>query len=98
MLEEGWIEECRSLKEKGIDLQKIKDIGYSDINLYLNGDISIEQVEEIIAKKTRNYAKRQITWMKNKMRSVFVNIDYDDINNTIEVVKELIDNFLKEKN
>ena len=98
MLEEGWIEECRSLKEKGIDLQKIKDIGYSDIDLYLNGDISIEQVEEIIAKKTRNYAKRQITWMKNKMKSVFVNIDYDDINNTIEVVKELIDNFLKEKN
>ena len=98
MLEEGWIEECRSLKEKGIDLQKIKDIGYSDIDLYLNGDISIEQVEEIIAKKTRNYAKRQITWMKNKMRSVFVNIDYDDINNTIDVVKELVDNFLEEKN
>ena len=98
MLEEGWIEECRSLKEKGIDLQKIKDIGYSDIDLYLNGDISIEQVEEIIAKKTRNYAKRQITWMKNKMRSVFVNIDYDDINNTINVVKELVDNFLEEKN
>lgn len=98
MLEEGWIEECRSLKEKGIDLQKIKDIGYSDIDLYLNGDISIEQVEEIIAKKTRNYAKRQITWMKNKMKSVFVNIDYDDINNTIDVVKELVDNFLDEKN
>ena len=98
MLEEGWIEECRSLKEKGIDLQKIKDIGYSDIDLYLNGDISIEQVEEIIAKKTRNYAKRQITWMKNKMKSVFVNIDYDDINNTIEEVKELVDNFLEEKN
>lgn len=94
MLEEGWIDECKSLKERGIDLQKIKDIGYNDIDMYLDNVISLEEVEEVISKKTRNYAKRQITWMKNKMNSVFVEMDYDNINNTILKIKDLIDSFL----
>lgn len=95
MLKNGWIEECSNLKKSGIDISKIKDIGYSDIFDYLEyGNITYDDLKEVIAKKTRNYAKRQITWMKNKMSSVFVDMDYDNIQNTIDKVENLINEFL----
>jgi len=94
MLNGGWIDECKNLKENGINLNDIKDIGYSDINDYLDGHITFEELKETIAKKTRNYAKRQITWMKNKMSSKFVNINYNNIKETINEVKLMIEEFL----
>ena len=96
MLNNGWIEECASLKSKGVNLQKIKDIGYNDIDLLLENKYNnIDEVEEVISKKTRNYAKRQITWMKNKMNSVFVEMNYQNINETIDYVSTLIANFIQ---
>ncbi len=39
-------------------------IGYKEFENYFNGTISIDDTVEIIKKNTRNYAKRQITWLK----------------------------------
>lgn len=95
MFENGWIEECLLLKNKGYNLDLITDIGYKEINNYLNGSISLEETKEIIKKRTRNYAKRQMTWFRNKMQCIFVNIDYDNINNTYNEIINIINDFLK---
>lgn len=91
----GWIKECQDLLDEGIDLHQIKDIGYSEIGSYLQGEITLEKVKDIIKQKTRNYAKRQLTWFKNKMNCLFINIDYENQEQNVIQVTEIIDKFLK---
>lgn len=87
MMEDGWIEEVKSLIDKNVDIDKIKEIGYKEIRDYLNDLISYDEMIDLIQKQTRHYAKRQITWFKNKSDSIIVdanNINYDDINTLIK--------------
>lgn len=69
----GWIDEVASLPlEWRIFIRKKKIIGYSDIDDYLNGVISYEQLVLSISQKTRNYAKRQCTYwsfLKKKLEN-----------------------------
>lgn len=90
MIKNNFIEECINLLAKGIDLSKIKDIGYFEIGEYLDNKISLEQAGEIIKQKTRNLAKRQITWFKNKMNTFEVDMD----NYNIEDLYKLISDFI----
>ncbi len=67
MLENGWITEVERLQHTAWEpfLKKKKLIGYDDILEYLDaGKVQREreQLIEVIAQKTRNYAKRQITF------------------------------------
>lgn len=95
MIEAGWLDEVKQLKSKNINLDNIKDIGYKELNQYLDNMITFSEAKEIIQKKTRNYAKRQITWFKNKMNCEFINIDYDNYEATLIEIRKLIDSFLK---
>lgn len=97
MLENGWIEEIKALLEKGIKMEKITDIGYLEIAEYLNGQKSLEQVIEVIKQKTRKYAKRQMTWFRNKMNCYFVEMDYENPNKSKEEIYQLINEFIKNK-
>ena len=65
MIDSGWVSECQMLKEK-YDVSKIKDIGYQELFAYLDGKISLEEAKDLIKQKTRNYAKRQLTWFSTK--------------------------------
>lgn len=95
MLENGWIDECKYLLETKRDVSKIKDIGYQEVFEYLKGSITKEEMIEVISKKTRNYAKRQLTWMRNKMNCVFVLMDYENQQNTLDEISKLINDYLK---
>lgn len=64
MFEMGLEEEVRSLCEKGLRETPTASqaIGYKEFYPYLDGEISLAQVEEDICRNTRRYAKRQETW------------------------------------
>jgi len=67
MLQEGWLQEVERLRGTAWEpfLKKKKLIGYDDILNYLEADKTkqeFEQLVEAISQKTRNYAKRQITF------------------------------------
>lgn len=96
MINNGWVDEVKKLKDNNIDITKIKEIGYNEIANYIDGKIKYNEMLEIISKKTRNYAKRQITWFKNKIDSIEILIDYDNIDLTINEINSVIDDFLKE--
>lgn len=70
MLQDGWIDEVKKLLGTPWEdfLRTKKIIGYSDILDYLKGDQSDESLQAMIhaiQQKTRNYAKRQMTfWRK----------------------------------
>lgn len=95
MLENGWIEECQNLKRSNFNLEKIKDIGYPEVFKYLDNIITKEEMIDKIQQKTRNYAKRQITWFKNKLDCDWIKLDYNCINKTYEELLEKSIDFIK---
>ncbi len=67
MMEEGLLDEVKSLAGEGRLVNGTtasQAIGYKEMLLYLNGEVSLSDAVELIKKNTRNYAKRQITWFK----------------------------------
>jgi tRNA dimethylallyltransferase len=61
MIEEGLVEETKSLMDYR-DTQAMDTVGYKEIIAHLEGNLSLKQAIDLIKQRTRNYAKRQITW------------------------------------
>ena len=70
MLEEGLAEEVRSLLKGGLslDAQSMQGLGYKELVPYLEGRATREQTVELLSRRTRNYAKRQLTWFRADAR------------------------------
>ena len=65
MVEEGLFEEVQGLQSLK-QLQALNTVGYKEIFRHFEGDCSKEEAIAEIKKNTRNYAKRQMTWYRNK--------------------------------
>jgi len=76
LMEAGLVDEVKSLLEKGytIDTPAMKAIGYKEIIESLNGDYDLYDAAEYIARDTRHYAKRQLTWLRR-----YDNVQWIDI-------------------
>lgn len=66
MVEEGLVDEIKSLKAKGLNSTHIsmQGIGYKEILSALNDECTIEEAVEKVKLNTRHFAKRQITYFK----------------------------------
>ena len=66
MIEEGWIEETKDLLERHVSpsCQSMKAIGYGEIAALLSGTMTKDEAVEKIKIRTRQFAKRQLTWFK----------------------------------
>ena len=63
MLEQGWLEEVKGLLERyPPDLKPLQALGYRHLINYLTGRWSWEEAMTLLARDTRRYAKRQLTW------------------------------------
>ena len=88
MIEEGLIEEVKELYDKGINTIPINTaIGYKELYKYFDGSISLEESVDLIKRNSRRYAKRQYTWINNKMDVKWFNVDLNDFDNTIQEVE-----------
>ena len=69
MLKAGSINEVKKFIKLKLDpsLSANKIIGVKEIKDYLLGLLSIDQVKELMNIKTRQYAKRQMTWARGRM-------------------------------
>lgn len=68
---QGGIEEVKSLKDELMATRTsiVKAVGVQEILAYLNDAISLEQAIVLAQNRTRQYAKRQITWFKHQIKS-----------------------------
>jgi len=71
MFSEGAVEEVKKFYKMKIneELSSNKIIGIKEIRDYLQGKITLIKAKELIAQKTRQYAKRQFTWARGHMKS-----------------------------
>jgi tRNA dimethylallyltransferase len=65
MMAHGLLEEVLTLKPFE-HLKALQTVGYTELFQYLNGQCELNYAIDKIKQHTRNYAKRQITWFKNK--------------------------------
>ena len=67
MFELGLVDEVKQLLNKyQLSTTAKAAIGYKEVIDYLNNLLSKEECIELIKKRTRNYAKRQVTFFKNQ--------------------------------
>jgi tRNA dimethylallyltransferase len=69
MLEAGFVEEVKSLYERG-DLSpehpSMRAVGYRQLWRYLKGQCALSEAESLAIAATRQLAKRQLTWLRRR--------------------------------
>ena len=73
MWQAGLLAEAELLREQE-DSQAAKGIGYREFFPYFKGEQSLEEVKEQIKQDSRRYAKRQLTWFRNRMTPYWVDL------------------------
>ena len=67
MVEMGFVEEVTHLIHRyGADLPLLNTLGYAEMRRHLQGDCSLPEAIEAIVIHTRQFAKRQRTWFRNR--------------------------------
>jgi tRNA dimethylallyltransferase len=88
MMEEGLIEEVKGLYQQGLrDCQSIQAIGYKEIFAYFDGKVTLDETIANLKQNSRRYAKRQLTWFRNKMEVAW--FDMTDVENISKKIKEI---------
>lgn len=66
MFENGLVEEVRALIDAGVPMDgtAMQAIGYKETALYLSGACSLSDAVAAVQQKSRQYAKRQLTWLR----------------------------------
>ena len=89
MIDEGLIEEAKNLYNKNKNSIALNTaIGYKELFKFFKKEISKEDAIELIKRNSRRYAKRQYTWINNKMNAKWFNVNLINFDKT---VKEVID-------
>lgn len=80
MMEKGLEQEVRGLYDRGIrDVQSIKAIGYKELYAYFDGLLTRDEAIEAIKQNSRRYAKRQLTYLRNKLDVKWIGQDFSEI-------------------
>ena len=62
MIETGLVDEARAALAQG-DFNSLNTVGYKEMTAYLRGECTLAQARDKIARNTRVYAKKQLTWL-----------------------------------
>ena len=77
MFEAGWPKEVERLLEGGLDpgAAGLQSLGYSEVVKYLAGGLPKNRAIEAIQRRTRRFAKRQMTWFRRDRRLRWLDLD-----------------------
>ena len=92
MLEKGILDEAKWLYDNHRNVQAARAIGYKELFPYFTGDASLEDCVEKLKQNTRRFAKRQLTWFRNRMAVNFYTVSEADFK---EAVIQDVNEFLK---
>lgn len=92
MVNDGLFDEVKDLYQKfGRDCLCFSAIGYKEILDYFDGKTTKEESVAAIKLNSRHYAKRQISYFKRFKDAVWIDVDYDFPQRTVDKILEAID-------
>jgi tRNA dimethylallyltransferase len=102
MFESGLLEETSALLIEGVppDTKSLQSLGYKQAVAYLSGGISLETAIEECQIKTRQYAKRQMTWFRAEKNVHWLSGFGDDEavrQRAVEYVRSSLDSMLESR-
>ena len=74
MIEEGALDEVAALDRLGLDrdLPAAKAVGVPELRRHLRGEITLDEALHSAKRASRNFAKRQLTWLRHQMLGAHV--------------------------
>ncbi|CAM3072300.1 tRNA (adenosine(37)-N6)-dimethylallyltransferase MiaA [Filibacter tadaridae] len=98
MMDKGLLHEAQGLWDEGIkNIQSVQAIGYKELHQFIEGRCSLDEAIDLIKKNTRHYAKRQMTYFRNKMEIAWFNAELDTDEIVQAILRILKDFHLKER-
>lgn len=93
MIADGLLEEAKWLYEHHSDVQAARGIGYKELFPYCAGQEDLDTSVARLKQNTRRFAKRQLTWFRNRM-----SVDFYQISDQYfqEKIATRVEDFLKE--
>jgi tRNA dimethylallyltransferase len=90
MFARGLVDETRRLLERGLSENKtaMQAIGYRQVVEHLRGERSLPETIEWVKIKTRQFAKRQMTWFRRQLS--FDGIELKPEQSPEEIVRRLV--------
>lgn len=94
MIAAGLVDEARFVYSLG-EIQASQGIGYKELYPYFKGEITLEEAVEQIKQNSRRYAKRQLTWFRNRLKAQW--FDLLEQPKQQEEIERVIKKWLEEK-
>ena len=85
MVAEGLVEEARALLPYR-ELNALRTVGYRELFDHFDGQCNLDKAIALIKQHTRNYAKRQMTWLRKDPNWLFVRAM--DVDGMLALVRE----------
>lgn len=87
MITDGLLDETKNVHDMNLpnNVTCMQTIGYKELFPYIEGTCNLEECVDLLKQETRKYAKRQLTWFKNKLDVKWLNpiSDIDSLINEI---------------
>ena len=85
MIEQGLVKEVEGFYKQGIRSKiLLSAIGYKELYQYFDGEITFDESIKLIKQKSRHYAKRQYTFFRNQFDIKWIDVNFNNFNETIE--------------
>lgn len=80
MLRSGLVMETRDLLARGLERNRTASqaIGYRQVIEHLRGERGLQETRELIKVRTRQFAKRQLTWFRGQLDLAWLDIPRDE--------------------
>jgi tRNA dimethylallyltransferase len=77
MFRRGWVAETEQLLQRGLAQNKtaMQALGYRQIVEYLRGERSLPETIALVKVRTRQFAKRQMTWFRRQLQLTWSNLE-----------------------
>jgi tRNA dimethylallyltransferase len=93
MFKRGLVEETQALLRRGLRENRtaMQALGYKQVVEHLEGGPSVKETIELVKLRTRQFAKRQLTWFKRQLPVKWMQIDPED--RPDRIAERLIDKY-----
>ncbi len=83
MFRNGLVEETKSLMERGLERNPtaLQALGYRQVVEHLRGQRGLAETIELVKIRTRQFAKRQLTWFRRQMRLEWITLSGEGVAN-----------------